>query len=463
MLLASQTPSLFRRMLPADAPHYPMHVGFTEFLYLLAVTLLAGCIISWAPAGESLRVDLNGILRSGSSGAAKRSRIQSAIIAGQVALSLGLTVAAGCFLRFQYDVTVSDPGFDTRQVLVVPLTLRTPRDDAASAASFRKDVERRIRELPDVRTVASGAVPFGGSASEQVFPYGDDGAAGVDVEVDRVSVDYFDALQLGMMRGRPFQPGDLGGDVPLADIVVSKAFVDTYWKGQDPLEKTIRTPAHDVLRVIGVARDTKARQYGAVDPPRIYRLDARDPSGGPLLVRFSGKPQRVADAIRALIVQMDPQQHVIPRTVRSEMEDLANRLWLMTGLVVVLAGIAVFLAMTGLYAIVAFSVQQRTKELGVRAALGATHGRILCSVLTWGAGPVFTGAAIGLGIAVAGLFALQATLAGIPEAGAIHVRPLDPIVCILALSALTIVALTAIVEPARRALRLSPSQCLRQD
>ncbi len=166
MLLASQTPSLFRRMLPADAPHYPMHVGSTEFIYLIAVTLLAGCIVSWAPAGESLRVDLNSILRSGSPGAGKRSRIQSAIIAGQVALSLGLTLAAGSFLRFQYDVTVSDPGFETRQVLVVPFTLRTPRYDAASAASFRKEAERRIRELPGVRTVAYGARPFGVSPSQ---------------------------------------------------------------------------------------------------------------------------------------------------------------------------------------------------------------------------------------------------------------------------------------------------------
>ena len=278
-----------------------------------------------------------------------------------------------------------------------------------------------------------------------------------------MSLAYFDALQLGMMRGRPFQPGDLGGDVPLADVVVSKAFADTYWKGQDPLEKTIRTPAHDVLRVIGVARDTKARQYGAVDPPRIYRLRARDASGGPLLVRVSGEPQRVADAIRALIAQMDPQQHVIPRTVRAEMEDLANRLWLMTGLVLFLASIAVVLAMTGLYAIVAFSVQQRTKELGVRVALGATHGRILYSVLSWGARPVVTGAAIGLGIAIVGLFGLRAALAGVPEAGAIHVRPIDPIVYALSLSALTLVALAATMGPARRALRLSPSQCLRQD
>jgi ABC-type antimicrobial peptide transport system permease subunit len=119
--------------------------------------------------------------------------------------------------------------------------------------------------------------------------------------------------------------------------------------------------------------------------------------------------------------------------------------------------------MTGLYAIVAFSVQQRTKELGIRVALGATHGRILYSVLSWGARPVAAGAAIGLGIAIVGLFGLRAALAGVPEAGAIHVRPIDPIVYALSLSALTLVALAATMGPARRALRLSPWQCLRQD
>jgi hypothetical protein len=91
-----------------------------------------------------------------------------------------------------------------------------------------------------------------------------------------------------------------------------------------------------------------------LDGPRIYRLRGRDASGGPLLVRFVGDSQQVADSIRALIAGMDPQQRVIPRTLRSDMEDMANRLWLMTGLVSFLASVAIFLAMTGLYAIVAF-------------------------------------------------------------------------------------------------------------
>ncbi|HYU53593.1 MAG TPA: FtsX-like permease family protein, partial [Gemmatimonadaceae bacterium] len=114
-------------------------------------------------------------------------------------------------------------------------------------------------------------------------------------------------------------------------------------------------------------------------------------------------------------------------------------------------------------AIVAFSVQQRTRELGLRVALGATDARTLYSVMSWGAKPFVTGTVIGLGIAVSGLFALRALLAGIPEAGAIRVRPLDPVVCLLAVSALALVAAAAILGPARRALRLQPAQCLRLD
>ena len=461
MLLASGTPSLFRMIMPADAPHYPMQMGSTEFMYLIGVTLLAGCVISWAPAVESLRGDLASMLRESGQGSVRRSRTQSALIVGQVALSLGLAVAAGCFLRFQYDVTVSDPGVDTRQVLIVPLTLRAPRYDATSAASFSREVERRIRELPGVQTVAFGAIPFEGSRSEQVFPNGESDGSAADVVVDRVSSDYFDALELRMVRGRSFQTADVVGDAAVADVVVSKAFVDTYWKGQDPLDRTIRTSTHEVLRVIGVARDTKAQQYGVVDGPRIYRLRRRDASGGPLLVRFVGDSQQVADSIRALVAGMDPQQRVIPRTLRSDMEDMANRLWLMTGLVSFLASVAIFLAMTGLYAIVAFSVQQRTRELGLRVALGATDARILYSVMSWGAKPFVTGAVIGLGIAISGLFALRALLAGIPEAGAIRVRPLDPVVCTLAVNAVALVAAAAILGPARRALRLQPAECLR--
>lgn len=453
-------PQIFKKILPADAPHFPARMGAAEFIYLVVIVAFAGCLVGWMPATESLKVDYVSALKGEGTGITTSRRKSNILIALQMATSLVLIVGAGSFLRAQHEVISADPGFETKQVVMVPLNIKVPPYSRGAAWSFYYNLMLRVSGLPGVKSVSyASAIPFLNSAVESVFLRGESETSSREVSVDYVSLDFFETLRIPITRGRGFQKTDIVGDSSLPVAVISKSLAKTLWNDDNAVGRTILQKDNVQLQVIGVANNTKSEQYGSFDPPRLYRLQDKDSFGGPLLVRFDGDAHTLERAIVKMVAELDPQQISIPHTLKSEIDDLASRIWLITGLVMFFAGITIFLAMMGLYAIVAFSMRQRRREMGIRMALGATKLEILRLTMLSGLRPLLIGVAIAAAILIPGMLALRKVLVASP----VYLSAFDPIVCGLSLLVLLAVAVAAMMGPAVQTASLDVIKTLRHD
>jgi hypothetical protein len=240
--------------------------------------------------------------------------------------------------------------------------------------------------------------------------------------------------------------------------VVSESFARTLWPHQDPLGKVIEWSDSERLEVVGVARDTKSQSYGSIDGPRFYVLDSRRSFGGPLMVRFSGDAHSVARAVRDTVRKLDPAETGVPWTLRFQIDNMSSRFRIVVDVFLLLGGMTVFLAVVGIYGVVAFAVSRRTRELGIRMALGATKADIVRSVFGSGGRPVVAGLLCGSVIAMAGSVALARVFQG-----GIAVRLWDPSIYAAVWLLLVAVALGAMLGPALRAAGADPNQALRQE
>lgn len=448
-----------------DWPHFPVQPDFTVFAYLGGITLLAACMAGLAPAAESLKVDLaNSLKGHGSLLGASRWRLRDLLVAGQVATSLVLLAITGLVMRAQYDISVADPGFETRQVLLVPLGVNVPPYTADAAWSFYRTLEQRVRALPGVQSVCyAKKAPFWGDdegpeTTEEVRLPGQAKGTGRRASVDVVSTDFFETLRIPILRGRALERADANSQKPAAVTVVSENFARKLWPHEDPVGKGLEWADGERLEVVGVARDTKSQSYGSIDGPRFYVLDNPRSFGGPLMVRFSGDAHLVARAVRDSIRKLDPAETGVPRTLRSEIDDMSSRFRIVVDIFLLLGGITIFLAVVGIYGVVAFAVSRRTRELGIRMALGATKADIVRAVLGSGGRPVAAGLLGGSLIAIGGSVGLARVLQG-----GIAVRLWDPLIYSSVWLLLVGVAMGAMLGPALRAAGADPNRALRQD
>jgi predicted permease len=462
--LASRVPGIFATLMP-DAPYYPIEPDLTVFAYLAGVTVLAACFAGMAPASESWKLDLSSSLKGHETllglGAGKW-RMRDLLVVAQVALSVVLLVVTGLVVRVQYSMSSVEPGFETRQVLLVPLNVSVPPYTADSAWFFYRTLEQRVRELPGVQCVSySDRAPFWGDdegrdSREEVRLPGQVRGSRRKAAVNVVSTDYFDTLRIPIMRGRAFQSTDITPQKAAPVTIVSQAFARTLWPHDDPLGKIVEWGQSNRLEVVGVAHDTRSESYGAAaDGPVFYRLQNPHSFGGPLLVRFRGDPGAVQRALASAIRDIDRDAIGVPRTLRSMVDQMVSRFWILSELVLILGILAVLLAVIGIYGVVAFAVSRRSRELGIRAALGATRSDIIRSVLVSGMRPVFAGLLAGLVLALAGSLVLARVLFG--------VHPWDPM-AYGAISVLLVTsALAATWGPALRAARTNPAAALRHE
>ncbi len=462
--LAYQVPNVITRLIP-DAPNYPVEPDLKVFAYLAGVTLLAAAFAGIAPATESWKLDLSSSLKGHETllgSGAHKWRMRDLLVVAQVALSTVLLVVTGLVARVQYSMSSTDPGFEARQVLLVPLSVRVPPYTPDSARSFYRILEQRVRALPGVQSVAySDRAPFWGDdeapdATEEVRLPGQASGSGRRAALNAVSTDYFDTLRIPIMRGRPFEPSDITAEKAAPVAVVSEALARALWPHDDPVGKVIEQGQSERLQVIGVARDTRSESYGATaDGPVLYRLQDPHSFAGPLLVRFQGEAAAIQRAFANTIRDLDRESIGVPRTLRSMVDDMVSRFWVLIQLVLILGILAVLLAVVGIYGVVAFAVSRRTRELGIRMALGATRRDIIRSVLTSGMRPVFGGLLAGLLLSVGGSQVLSRVLFG--------VQSWDPAVYVTVSVLLVASALAAMCGPARRAARSEPMQALRHD
>lgn len=432
-------------------PYYSVKPDWLVFTYLCCITLVAACMAGLAPAVESLRVDLAASLKGRGGwfgGMDPRSNPRGVLIGVQVAMSLILLIAAGLLARTQYRLLNFDDGLDGRQLLVVRM-----QSGRQASAALRHRVEQQVAMIPGVRRVSfAAALPVASANVERVKQNGALRAASVNF----VTAEYFQTVSIPFLLGGPFaESGYTNGGSP---IVVSEKFARSFWPGENPVGKTLEDSKGKRLEVMGVARSIGAEVVSSGDGPLFYRMLDKEGTGQ-MLVRVAGDPSAVAVAIRAQLREIDPEMVVACSTMRELIADWASRMEAIVGVVLFLGCVAVVLAVTGIYGVVAFSVRNRTKEIGIRVALGATHARIIRSVVVAGVRPVFVGLACGLTISFAGAVGLAKVAQEAPYA----IGVFDPLIFVAGPVLLCGAAVAAMFVPARWAAASHPMDALRQD
>ena len=444
--------------LPLDADFSP---DLRVLVFTLVVSLATGVAFGLVPALQSTRVGISARLRDETAGAgARRSTAQGVLIAGQMAVSFLLLVAAGLFLRALDRGRHVDLGFDTSNVAVAGFTLGMHAYDGAKGRLFRRALRERIAHAPGVVAVTyarhlplsayNGAdLRIDGSA---VPPANEDGTP---VSFSEVDTGYFEVLKMPIVQGRAFTAADDERAPRVA--VVNQAFARRFWP-DGAVARTFRR-GHEVVTVVGVARDAKYSKLAEELRPFVYfpigqAADERRAEHVELLVRTSGDPARLAPAIRAAVREFDP---TLPAPAVTTLSAAVGGVLLpqrVASIVTTVLGfVGLLLAAVGLYGIVAYLVGQRTREIGVRVALGADRRDVLRLVVGEGMRPVAVGMAVGLLLALGATRLLTSFLLG--------VSPLDALTFVGGAAVLTAVALTASYLPARRAAATDPVRALR--
>ena len=462
--LALQVPTAFKKLVPAQMPHYAFTLDWHIFGYLAAVTLGATILAGLAPALECLRQDvwlsLKGSITSIQTGKIGWS-IRELLVVVQVCFSVILMVVSAAYIRIELSMIGSDPGFNTEQVLQVPIQLPPVRYDAAAAQHFYAELRQRIEALPAVQNVAIARESPLGSDFERIskppqfrLPT-QSSRESHSATIRQVSANYFSALGIPLLHGETFR----GTRGETNSAVISQAFATAFWPGRDPVGQIIIAPDESKLRVIGVVRDTSTERFGQHDSACIYLLRTAAVPGDLLLLRFRGQPQALQSTVNNLVHDLDPQMFVLSTTLRAAITEMAEALWTLGKMLLFVALVAAGLALFGIYGVVGYSVTRRTREFGIRAALGATRRELMRLVFASGTRPVLAGIFAGLLLAAALLFSAAAALRNAPVA----IPARDPwpyaAVCVL----LLIAAAAAMLGHAMRAARIEPLVALREE
>ncbi|MGC2298217.1 MAG: ABC transporter permease [Acidobacteriaceae bacterium] len=433
---------------------------WTVFGYLAALVLLAAAASALAPMRESFRLDLVTALKGREGSATMRSRTTGTLIVIQVAMSFVLLVAAVLFGRLPSSMTRLDSGFDTRHLMTVPLDIDVPPYTEASAQTFYRSLETRIRSIPAVQSVSYASLPPFYPAPLDEVRAGDRGKGqGRPTAIDTVSPDFFSTFGIPLLHGRFFQPSDLPASGSGSVAVVPASFARAFWGDSDPLGKVVVTPNERRLVVIGIARDTCSQTFGVVDGPRLYTL--RDPASltGGLYVRFTGDPKPVVQSVEQAVRSLDPSQDGTPSTVWDFLETAATELMSLARIIIFMAGIAVLLAVTGVHGVLTFAIRRRTREFGIQMMLGATRERIFRSVLMRGLRQIALGLVCGAVLCIPAAWAFMR----ITQRSWLRVDTFDVSIYCIAAVILLLVSLSAMFLPAVRATQVDPMQALRSE
>ena len=395
------------------------------------------------------------------------SALRSILAAGEIAVAVMLVAGAGLLLRTLLSMYQVDPGYRADHVLtanVTPPVSRYPTPERALL--FYQAAERAVGAIPGVRAAAwGGSLPLEGRDIGQPFNIvGEDPARNRSAaSYQIVSSGYFDAMGIRLIAGRAFSEHDSGSSTPVC--IVNEEFVRRYLKGREPIGARVNVasmhlpgPLDVVREIVGVIRQVKADGLAATEESvEIYVPIAQNPwYGATLVVRSAGDPNALVTAVKAAVAQVDKDMPLMRiRTMEQVAADSVAQPKFRAALAGTFAGVAVALAAVGIFGVLAFSVSQRTREFGVRMALGAKMWDVTRLVLAGGARIVLLGIAAGLGASAALTRTIGSLLFG--------VKPLDPLTFVAAPVVLAAVALTACAIPALRASKVDPAVALRQE
>jgi len=445
--------------------------------FTLAVSLVTGVMFGLFPALQASRADLTSSLKesSGRSGSGFRQNMARALlVVGEVALALVLLIGSALLIRTAYALSHVDPGFDTRNVLAMRTSLSGARFQAPGAVEqVVKDGIERLKAVPGVTAAsASFCVPLQGCYGLGFEIVGKPaGEANQGAGWVAVAPGYFDVFKIPLKRGRAFDERDDSRGAGV--VIINEAMAKQYWPNGDPLEDSIAIGRgamaefkdEPVRRVIGIVGDTRDGGLNSDPQPTMYTPQLQVPAPvnalnlrlAPFawLVRTQGDPVALSEAVQEQVRQATGQPISGART----MDDVLRRsiarerfnMWLMT----LFGGCALMLAAIGIYGLMAYSVQQRTQELGIRQALGASSDQLRRMVVRQGLHLTLAGVAIGLAAAFGLARLIAALLFGVGAT--------DPWIFIGVPLLLSAVALVAVWVPARRASTVDPIVALRYE
>ena len=439
----------------------PRVLAFTSVL-----ALLTGVLFGLAPALQASKPDVVPVLKNelvpsaaGHRGIRRLLSLRQALVVGQVALSLIALIAAMLFLRELRHAQRVDTGFETRGVLVMNFNLLREGYTPERGMTFYDQIVERAGALPGVQGAAIAQTPpLAGGFARSVFPEGADTTTTgrILVQVNTVGLNYFTTIGIPLVRGRDFARADTATAPKV--VIVNQTMAAQFWKGEDPIGKRFKFFGDDdFTTVIGVARDSKYN--GVAEDPQNYIYQPMAQNYTPqaaLHVRTAGDAASLASAVRTATRELDPSLSVF--NVRTLAEQVSNSLQPLTMNVLMLTvfgALALLLASIGLYGVASYAVAQRTREIGVRMALGAQPSSVVGLVL--GQGMIL----VGIGLAI-GLIAAYSA-AGLMSSLIQMVNPHDPLTFAVTAVGLGAVALLASYIPARRATRIDPLIALRTD
>jgi predicted permease len=440
-------------------------LDFTTLSFTLAITLLCGLVFGLAPAREHSRLDLNSTLKEASgqaSGSKRSAQLRRIFVGAEIALAVVVLISTTLLVKSFLISVRSSPGYNPANVMVAQLALpKTKYAEDSRLRNFSEDVLARIRALPEVDSVgAASSVPFGGfggwssvEAAEKPAPQPGEklGAA-----FTAASADYFSVMQIGLVKGRVFNSADAQGNLP--SVIINETLAREFWPNEDPIGRELRFgEQRTVCTVVGVVRDIKRFYLRSRPEQQMYVPAAQFPSATlGIVVRTAGNPTTMATAIRDSIWAVDrdqPISSVEPLETLMAIVDTGNRV--MTQLMVFFGVLAMFLGAIGIYGVMSDLVSQRTHEIGIRTALGASPGQVMGMVVGQGMTLALIGVAVGV------LCALGATR---PLATMLYqVTPNDPLTFVAVPVVFALVAAAACFIPARRAMRVDPLVALRYE
>lgn len=460
--LALEIPKIFRRLVP-QLPYIPFSLDWHIFWYLTAITLTASVIAGLAPAFECLKQDVWISLKGHEHAAqttGRRWTLRDLLVIAQVCFCMVLMVVSSMFAQAVVWIFRAEPGFETRQVLAVPVQF-SDSYSASDAEEFLRRLQDRIATISQVDDVATSSMtPLG--ADEEVSTAGPEfrlpsqtSAQGHGATVRDVSRNYFSTLGIPFVRGDGFPPSDSDDSA----VIISQTFAAAFWPGQDPIGQTVISEDGKRLLVAGVVRDNRTNYTKEPDGPNLYELRSKPSRGDLLLVRFHGSAIPVADELKGIVHNLDPQMLVLPGTLRSEMDEVAEQVWLLGKMFLIVAGVAVLLALLGIYGMVGYSVTRRTREFGIRSAMGATPRDVMRVVFAGGARPVIAGIVVGIVAA----FGFCSGVVKLLERAPVPLSATSPAPYAIVAVSLTLAALTSMIGHARRAATVEPLTALREE
>ena len=465
--LASASIPLLVRLIPGGLPVFAQPSLDGRVLAMaLAFVLIAGLAFGITPAIQGSRSSALDALRSGArAGGGRTQRIRSGLVILEVAASVVLLVSSGLLVRAVWRVHSVDPGFTAQNVLTVRTALPMPKyDSTARRVQFYDRVLEEVRALPGVQSAGyvTGLplVRRGGIRSVTV-----PGREVVRDGSERVSYrfitsQYFAALGIPLLRGRDFTVADRRDAEAVA--IVSESFGRQHWPGEDPLGKRF-TISDELRTIVGVVGEVRVRGLEQESEPQVYVPAAQVADGATLgyapqelVVRSSQPSSALVPRIREIVRAADPEQPVSHIRPLADIvaDETAPRLTQLRVLGI-LTAIALLIAGVGIHGILSFAVSTRSKELGVRRALGAQVGAIVGLVVREGIVLAMVGVAIGIAVAYNAARGMTALLAG--------VRPEDPLTITVAAALCLVTALVGAFRPALRAARVDPLTALRAE